>query len=68
MEELIIQTEIGLMTAIFEYTPINCFQTMITAYFKEKPEVIIESYNIHDAIDELHDKLKIFIEIEKNIL
>jgi hypothetical protein len=65
MEELKIQTIIGSLTAIFITTHINCYQYIVTAYFKEKPSVIVEANSINDAINKLHNALIIILDYEK---
>lgn len=63
--ELKIRTSIGIMTAMFEGYDINCWQTIYTAWFKEKPSCIVEASSINAAIDELHKSLEVLLEFEK---
>lgn len=63
--ELKIQTEIGEMTGVFECTQINCYQDRYTAWFKEKPSVIVEADNVPEAINELHISLEVLLEFER---
>lgn len=62
--ELIISTKIGKLTALFEQDTLNA---QYTAYFKEKPGVIVQSDNVSDCIDELNEALDLYLEVEENI-
>jgi hypothetical protein len=63
--ELKIQTEIGELTGVFAQDPIDVLHCSYTAWFKEKPEVIVEANSINEAINELHISLKIILDYEK---
>lgn len=62
--ELKIQTEIGQLTGVFESDPISCYQDIWTAWFKEKPSVIVEADSVNEAIEELLISLKVLLEYE----
>lgn len=64
MEELIINTEIGQLTAVFECHPLNAWTNAYTAWIKEKPSVVVQARSINEAIDELHTSLKVILEFE----
>jgi len=62
--ELKLKTEIGEMTGVFEATAINCYTDVYTAWFKEKPSIIVEANSVNEAIDELYISLKALLEFE----
>lgn len=62
--ELIVSTKIGKMKAVFEQ---DILSSQYTAYFKEKPGVIVQSDNVSDCIDELNEALDLYLEVEENI-
>lgn len=56
------------MTGVFEGTDINCWQTVYTAFFKEKPSVIVQANSVNEAIEELYRGLEVVLEFEKEKL
>jgi len=65
--ELILETPTGKLTGVFLSTPINSYQSVYTAWLKEKPGVIVLANNINEAIDELFVSLNFMLEVEKQI-
>jgi len=63
--ELRLETEIGVLTGIFDITPINCYSNVYTAWFKEKPHIIVQSDSINNAITELKTSLHVMLDYEK---
>lgn len=64
--ELKLQTQIGELTAVFVCEPANCWKDSYTAWFKEKPSVVTQADSVQEAIDNLHDGLKLILEVENN--
>ena len=63
--ELKIKTVVGELTAVFESFPINCYQDIYTAWFKEKPRVVVQADSVNEAIDELHKSLEAWLRYEQ---
>lgn len=62
-EEQEIQTDSGGMTIIYEITPING-EDIYIAWFKEKPEIIVEARSFNEAKEELLISLKVWLDHE----
>lgn len=65
--ELTLETPYGKLTGVFLGMPISCYQTIYTAWIKEKPSVIVQADSVNEAIDELFISLNYMVEIENRI-
>lgn len=63
--ELKINTEIGILHAIFVGLPINCYQDIYTAWFKERPTIIVQADTINEAVEELLISLNLVLKYEQ---
>jgi len=65
--ELKLKTKIGELTAIFESEPINCYQDVYVAWFKEQPSIIVQANSVNEAIDELYISLDVLLEYHNTL-
>lgn len=63
--ELKLKTDFGEMTAVFISSAINCYQDAYTAYFKEKPSVVVQAYSVNEAVNGLYKSLDTTTKYEK---
>lgn len=59
-----LSTAQGVLTAVFCVDAVNCYKDVYTAWFKEKPSVIVQACSVTEAIEELHVSLKYMLDYE----
>ena len=61
-EQIEVQTEFGQLTGLFILSPINEYENIYTAWFKEFPGVIVERDSITECIKQLKITLNVMLD------